>query len=380
MGWRFRKSIKIIPGVRLNFSTRGVSTSIGIRGAGIKISNQGTLIYGSIPGTGLSYRETISRNPSSFPATPEELPGVYLIEPADNILSLEVQHITSQNMQGVKDLILDTHQQRKELALNLRQLKGTMFVSKLKLYSSYLFLVGLFKKNIPAAIQEDILAQKQTLDALRDQLVNSFVRLEIDFDSTIKPKFERMVNGYNNLIKSKKIWDVTGAYREDRVKTRSAASTSLKRREVRIGFKSLPDIKADQEPFYFHNANGADLYLYPNFLIAYSSRTHFAVIGYDELTFRFSTSRFIETGNVPGDSKVVGQAWYKSNKNGSRDKRFKGNYQIPIAQYGEIELLTKNGLHEGYQFSHHEACQEFGLAFQEYQKTIVNLKVLDLES
>jgi hypothetical protein len=29
MGWRFRKSFSPLPGVRLNFSPRGISTSVG---------------------------------------------------------------------------------------------------------------------------------------------------------------------------------------------------------------------------------------------------------------------------------------------------------------------------------------------------------------
>ena len=32
MGWSFRESIKILPGVRLNFSRKGVSASVGTRG------------------------------------------------------------------------------------------------------------------------------------------------------------------------------------------------------------------------------------------------------------------------------------------------------------------------------------------------------------
>jgi len=30
MGWRFRKSFSPLPGVRLNFSPRGISTSVGV--------------------------------------------------------------------------------------------------------------------------------------------------------------------------------------------------------------------------------------------------------------------------------------------------------------------------------------------------------------
>ncbi len=53
MGFRFRKTIKLFPGVRLNFSKSGVSTSIGGPGATINISKRGTRGTVGIPGTPL---------------------------------------------------------------------------------------------------------------------------------------------------------------------------------------------------------------------------------------------------------------------------------------------------------------------------------------
>src|SRR5687767_3652940 len=55
MGFRFRKSVRLLPGVRLNFSTRGVSTSLGGRGATVNIGRKGARATLGIPGTGLSY-------------------------------------------------------------------------------------------------------------------------------------------------------------------------------------------------------------------------------------------------------------------------------------------------------------------------------------
>lgn len=55
MGFRFRKSVKLLPGVRLNFSTRGVSTSLGGRGATVNIGRKGARATVGLPGTGLSY-------------------------------------------------------------------------------------------------------------------------------------------------------------------------------------------------------------------------------------------------------------------------------------------------------------------------------------
>ena len=70
MGLRFRKSLRIMPGVRLNFSKSGVSTSLGGRGATINIGPKGTRYTVGLPGTGLSFSEFSprkSRKPESAP-------------------------------------------------------------------------------------------------------------------------------------------------------------------------------------------------------------------------------------------------------------------------------------------------------------------------
>lgn len=52
---RFRKSVKVMPGVRLNFSKSSVSTSIGGRGGTVNLSKRGVRSTVSLPGTGLSW-------------------------------------------------------------------------------------------------------------------------------------------------------------------------------------------------------------------------------------------------------------------------------------------------------------------------------------
>jgi hypothetical protein len=55
MGLRFHRSIKLLPGIRLNFGKRGISTSIGVRGAHVTYGPSGTRTTVGLPGTGLSY-------------------------------------------------------------------------------------------------------------------------------------------------------------------------------------------------------------------------------------------------------------------------------------------------------------------------------------
>lgn len=56
MGWRFRRSFKIAPGVRINVGKKGASVTFGGRGAHYTVHSSGrkTTTVG-IPGTGLSY-------------------------------------------------------------------------------------------------------------------------------------------------------------------------------------------------------------------------------------------------------------------------------------------------------------------------------------
>jgi len=55
MGFRFRRSIRILPGIRLNLSKSGVSTSIGVRGAHVTLGHGKVRETVGLPGTGLSY-------------------------------------------------------------------------------------------------------------------------------------------------------------------------------------------------------------------------------------------------------------------------------------------------------------------------------------
>lgn len=66
MGFGFRKSIKILPGVRVNVSRSGVSTSIGGRGASVNIGKRGTYLNAGVPGTGLSYRDRMGGGSGSM--------------------------------------------------------------------------------------------------------------------------------------------------------------------------------------------------------------------------------------------------------------------------------------------------------------------------
>jgi uncharacterized protein DUF4236 len=60
-GFRFRKSIGVLPGVKINLSKSRVSTSLGGRGATVNVGADGRrMVTVGIPGTGMSYRTPLT--------------------------------------------------------------------------------------------------------------------------------------------------------------------------------------------------------------------------------------------------------------------------------------------------------------------------------
>lgn len=59
---RFRKSVKIAPGIKLNFSKSGVTTTVGKRGASINVgSERGPKATVGVPGSGLSHEIQLTK-------------------------------------------------------------------------------------------------------------------------------------------------------------------------------------------------------------------------------------------------------------------------------------------------------------------------------
>jgi hypothetical protein len=67
MGLRFRRSIKLVPGVRLNIGLRRASLSFGGKGFTYNVGPNGSRVTVGIPGSGLSYSTNLQhQNPATL--------------------------------------------------------------------------------------------------------------------------------------------------------------------------------------------------------------------------------------------------------------------------------------------------------------------------
>lgn len=69
MGMRFRRSVRICKGVRVNISKSGASLSLGGRGCSVNVGRRGGSMTVGIPGSGLSYTTSLSSGSSAQRST-----------------------------------------------------------------------------------------------------------------------------------------------------------------------------------------------------------------------------------------------------------------------------------------------------------------------
>src|SRR5258708_6665078 len=120
MAWRFRKSFKVMPGLKLNVSRRGLSATIGSSPLSLNVGPKG--IYGklSIPGTGLGIRQRLdgtdarprSRGgpvtPAKIPAAAQQIPQ----PPAVEIRSASTELLNSESMEVMRRLLKEAYEER----------------------------------------------------------------------------------------------------------------------------------------------------------------------------------------------------------------------------------------------------------------------------
>ena len=282
--------------------------------------------------------------------------------------SEEINLLTSQNLIELKEQILDAIKSRRLLKTKINNIESELFNcnKKLKLRLFFPFGSKLFRKKINY-LTVQINKFEMELSEKKEELKNSIIELTPPSSENIMSCFKKIEDCFIILSKSEFIWDITTSQLIDRVKTRSAASNLINRKRVNIFFSKVDLIKSEQDAFHFQNANGGDIYIYPSMLIIVDSNHEFALLDYNDIDLEFKITQFVEEEQFPSDTKKVGSTWAKVNKDGTRDRRFSNNYQIPIALYGQLHWKNSNGFNEVYQFSNLESTQEFQKAFLEYK-------------
>lgn len=378
MGWRFRKSFKVIPGLRLNLSRSGLSASIGGAPLTLNVSPRGITSTLSIPGTGISHRERFGFNqsrdtapttisdehgPMPVPSTPPPPPPMLqapTVAPIEQVRSASTELLTSDSLKELKKLMLMTFSEREDINHQLdsahseKKRTGQRYMSWQR---GFLFK-RLFKKAFAKRKDESETATAKVAE-LEEQLRLTTIATQVEIDHEQAEPYFRMRDDFAGLCECIAIWDVKSYQATDRFHERTTATKRVDRQRVHFSLDSCDLIQWEQKVPHLTNSKGGDLYLYPGFILYRAAREAFSVIDYHDVKGNAVSVSFQEQEGVPGDSKVIGQTWARANKDGSRDRRYTDNYQIPVALYGSLSLKSESGLWEEFQFSNPERLMRF---------------------
>ena len=372
MAWSFRKRIKVIPGVYLNLSKSGISANAGVRGASLTFRSDGVYRNLGVPGTGLYSREKVANYGGASPVQVSgqgSIPQKSLEQQAPHYsyLSADPLEVTSEGLKGLQQAVIDANRQREELRSDAETIRKSLslvrFGSLLSKVCLAYFLVPPLRRQIQAGIK----ARQDALQELQSSIAASAVSLAVEMDGDCRRAQQRCLRAFDTLAQCAGIWDITSASDVDQVRSRSAASMSVERASTRVLCKDLPGITSPDSPMVFLNRNGADIYIYPGFFVMFESPSRLGILDLADLAVTYEATQFIETESIPADALKVGDAWEKSNKDGSRDKRYKENRQLPVMQYGEITFRSGSGVYEKYLISDAKKAEEFAEALQEFK-------------
>jgi hypothetical protein len=254
--------------------------------------------------------------------------------------------VGSQNFESLKQNILQMYEDR-----TAKQRE----VARAKL----MYVITFFRKT-----------RKDELGMLEQELKEKYVSLKFADNTQLEKSWLNCTDAFAELSHSEKIWDLTYSEENNRVAERTIASSSFNRNSLVLTKKSLDFIQSDLENIYLPNSNGPDIYIYPTFVILFKDYKAFSIYDILDLDIGLKATGFLEEETVPSDTEIANYTWKKTNKDGSMDKRFAGNYQIPVVKYGQFSLQSKSGMDEVYMFSNFAAFSAFAEALVAHVKRL----------
>lgn len=366
MGLKFRRRQKLFPGVNLNLSAKGVSVTVGIKGLSVNFNKSGAYLNTGIPGTGIYDRTRVAKWEQSKNEVITENPNQYyfLSKNLESAISSNLANsVTSEGLAEIKENLIEARKEYEDIKAEIFQL--SIETQKLKKYLSLmkLIIIGFFMNNLKDKIEDN----ENYIEHLNDQLSQCTINIETNIDRNSENQYKQLEDSFKKLLTVNYVWHKLKE--ETNKDNRTSASHNIDRKRTKLCIDKVNFIESDYEAFCFVKANGDKLYLYPAFAILYNNKNNFGIVELAELEIKFSYAKYHEIESLPNDTDIIGNVWLKENNDGSPDKRYKNNYQVPVVKYGELTFKSKSGINEVFIFSNAKLAEAFSIDFKKYLNT-----------
>ena len=176
-----------------------------------------------------------------------------------------------------------------------------------------------------------------------------------------------MLCDWKDLSKSHKVFQIPLKASINNTKNMYGAKQALERIPLSIRLKA---------PWYLKtNISVPVLYFKKNTIILFPEKVLIVgnikagAINQKEIELDFFENGFVENDFTPKDSEFIQYQWIHPNKNGEPDRRFKNNRQLPVYNYGFIDITSSNGLNQRIMVTNNKICMRLSEFYKEFMKT-----------
>ncbi len=363
MASRFRSLLTTVPSVKITLSGTGVSTTIGGQAASSTVRRVRADGAGA---DGVSRSRYVSHHPDDgpLPTDPFLIPGTKI-----EYGSGDMAGMTSAGLASLKQLLLGTERRRAEIGWELRKARLQLAWAQTKHVATWISLTALVP-SVRRATAMGIMNRQAEIATLQANLANTVISVDFDMKTEIAGPYRRMQQAFDTLRASSRVWSVETEQKIDRVRARAWAETVVGRKPVGLTREASRLVRTTDRPLAFETRGGrTTAYVYPGFVLM-QSRDDFALVDFAELSVEATGIRFSDSGAIPDDLEIVGETWAKANKDGTRDRRFKHNRQIPVMQDSGLKISSPGGLNEAYLVSRALVCETFARALNEVKSVL----------
>lgn len=311
MGIRFRKSINLGKGFRINMSKSGPGFSWGGKGFRVtKKANGGFRTTAYIPGTGLSYQKDFS-NPLGSGKKSSKKVSKNIEEDTREArdFGLDFKNLESTGLKDVIDEAGVKYPLRKiGLAVFVLGIILTFVQPTLIVIAIIGALMYFYKKESP-------------------------VEIEYDFEGDASEEYELTNKLLAGILESDRVWLVTGLEADlDR-------NVITERHELKVKEGLSQGISTNVKT-YSLIAGDLTLSFLPDALLINKNGVNKAV-DYKDLDVDLRSENFLEEEKI-ADATFIEETYLHTNKDGGPDKRYKDNPVLNLVEYGILEMKNKD--------------------------------------
>ncbi|GGA29236.1 MAG: DUF4236 domain-containing protein [Rhodobacteraceae bacterium] len=377
MPFYIRDSITLGP-FRINLSKSGQGFSAGVKGFRVGTGPKGHYIHAGM--NGIYYRKTLGtlgrrpKRPGSekqgdyaselAKIAPDEKLPTYMTEDGvmmRRIISAEADVLVSEtHSEALNSLNRAREKPSYTLILCGAAALGLVFTLISQNSAAMMACAALF--GIAYAVGH-------MLDIPRRNVVFAY-----NLEPAAEERYKALIGAIDRIAGASKLWYVkaSGDITTLHAWKKNAGATSLvDTTETSVSYALPPGIASNVTPPMIL-IDGKKCYFFPDCILI-EENMRFGAVRYETLRTAIRDQRMIVEA-APSDAKVVGQTWKYVNKNGSPDRRFKDNRQLPICLFQEIAMISEGGFKALLQVSKQGISSDYGKAMTELGRLTKELK------